>query len=239
MLVQISPVISSTLVSMTIGYAIGLPVSKYFESNIRMRLLIAPVIGLGIFGAAGVSVFHLLPLTASNLILIVVALFAVALWLSKGAIEPLFRSPTSPSLSWLAVAFLLCLLPTFAIIPQHYGESVGVGYPIWDHAKIAIVNEIAQNGLPPANPFPSRNSAHSYLLLRLALHRGMFVRRHRCERLGGRHCAYRPDGIVLDVCSVVAGGCPKQKCECSVVGTPALARRFAEVNRAICLRKVA
>ncbi|WP_245459570.1 hypothetical protein [Rhizobium sp. CCGE531] len=156
MLVQTSSVISSALVSMTIGYAIGLPVSKYFESNIRMRLLIAPVIGLGIFGAAGVSVFHLLPLTATNLILIVVALSAVALWLSKGAIEPLLRSPTSPGLFWLVVAFLLCLLPTFAIIPQHYGESAGVGHPIWDHVKIAIVNEIAQNGLPPANPFYSQ-----------------------------------------------------------------------------------
>ncbi|WP_085035781.1 hypothetical protein [Ensifer aridi] len=155
MLVQTSSVISSALVSSAIGYAVGLPVSKYFDSNIRMRLLIAPVIGLGIFGAAGVSVFHLLPLTPINLILIVVALSAVAIRLANGAIDPLLRSTTGPGLSWFPVSFLLCLLPAFAIIPQHYGESVGMGHPIWDHTKIAIVNEIAQNGLPPANPYYS------------------------------------------------------------------------------------
>ncbi|WP_246094063.1 MULTISPECIES: hypothetical protein [Mesorhizobium] len=164
MLVQTSSVISSALVSSAIGYAIGFPVSKFFDNNIRMRLLIAPVIGLGIFGAAGVSIFHLLPLTAVNLILIVLALFAVALWLSKGAVDPLLRSPTNPGFSWLTVAFLLCLLPAFAIIPQHYGESAGVGDPIWDHAKIAIINEIAQNGLPPGNPYYSEAGTPSTLI---------------------------------------------------------------------------
>lgn len=138
--------------------------SKCFDSNMGMRLLIAPLIGLGIFGAAGVSVFHLLPLTAINLILTVLALFAVALWLSKGAADPLLRSPTNPGFSWLMVASLLCLLPAFAIIPQYYGESAGVGDPIWDHAKIAIINEIAQNGLPPGNPYYSEAGTPSTLI---------------------------------------------------------------------------
>ncbi|MER8511202.1 hypothetical protein NKH91_31570 [Mesorhizobium sp. M0894] len=120
-----------------------------------MRLLIAPAIGLGLFGAPGASVFHLLPLTPINLLMIILVFSAVAHWLSRGAISPLLRSPVSPGFSWLAVAFLVCLLPAFAIIPQHYGESAGVGAPIWDHVKIAIVNEIAQNGLPPKNPFYS------------------------------------------------------------------------------------
>ncbi|MER9606362.1 hypothetical protein [Mesorhizobium sp. M0243] len=164
MLVQPSSVISSGVVSSAIGYAIGLPVSKFFDSNLRMRLLISPAIGLGIFGAAGVSIFHLLSLTAINLILTVLALFAVTLWLSKGSVDPLLRSPTNPGFSWLAVAFLLCLLPTFAIIPQHYAESAGVGDPIWDHAKIAIINEIAQNGLPPGNPYYSQVGTPSRLI---------------------------------------------------------------------------
>ncbi|WEX91692.1 hypothetical protein PZN02_005987 (plasmid) [Sinorhizobium garamanticum] len=164
MLVQTSSIIASALVSSAIGYAIGLPVSKYFDSNIRMRLLLSPVIGLGIFGAAGVSIFHFLPLTAFNLILVVLTFSAVALWLSKGTIDPLLRSPASPGFSWLAVAFLLCLFPTFEIIPQYYGGSAGVGHPIWDHAKIAIVNEIAQNGLPPANPFHSETGSSNTLI---------------------------------------------------------------------------
>ncbi|WP_189524366.1 MULTISPECIES: hypothetical protein [unclassified Mesorhizobium] len=141
-----------------------MPVSKHFDSNARMRLLIAPVIGLGIFGAAGVSIFHLLSLTAINLFLVVLGMSAVATWLSKVAVDPLFRSPISPSFSWLAVAFLLCLLPSFAIIPQHYGESAGLGDPAWDHAKIAIIDEIAQNGLPPSNPYYSEAGSPNTLI---------------------------------------------------------------------------
>ncbi|TCU31324.1 hypothetical protein [Rhizobium azibense] len=164
MLVQTTSIISSALVSSVIAYTVGLPVSKYFDSNIQMRLLIAPVIGMGIFSAAGASIFHLLSLTTINLILVVLVLSAAALWLSKGSVDPLFSSPTSPSFSWLAVAFLLCLLPTLAIIPQNYGASAGVGSPIADHAKIAIIDEIAQNGLPPGNPYYSEAGSPNTLI---------------------------------------------------------------------------
>ncbi|MBB4277735.1 hypothetical protein [Rhizobium mongolense] len=153
--VEINSVILSWFASGTIAYAIGFPASKYFDSNIRMRLLIAPVIGLGIFGAAGVSILHLVALTAVNVCVVVITLSAVAFWLSSSPVEPFFRSPNNPSPSWVAVAFLLGLLPAFAIIPQYYGGSASVGAPIWDHAKIAIIDQIAQNGLPPYNPYYS------------------------------------------------------------------------------------
>lgn len=162
--------ISSALVPGAIGYSIGFPVSKYFDSNNQMRLLIAPAIGLGIFGAIGVLIFHLLPLSAINLSLSVLGLSALALWLSKGAVDPLFSSPASPGFWWFAVAFPLCLLPTFALIPQYYGESVGIGNPIWDHAKIAIINEIAQNGLPPANPYYSEAGSPNTLIYHYVWH---------------------------------------------------------------------
>ncbi|UVK48041.1 hypothetical protein BPNPMPFG_007656 (plasmid) [Mesorhizobium sp. AR07] len=164
MLIRICSVISSAVVAGIIGYAVGFPVSKYFDSHRRMRLLIAPVIGLGTFGAAGVSIFHLLSLTAVNLYVVVLGMSAVAFWLSSGSVEPLLRSRTSPGLSWLAASFLLCLLPTLAIIPQYYGESASLGYPIWDHAKIAIIDEIAQNGLPPRNPFYSEAGSQNTLI---------------------------------------------------------------------------
>ncbi|MER8403055.1 hypothetical protein [Mesorhizobium sp. M1348] len=164
MLVNTASVVSSALTLVALGYAIGLPASKYFDRNIRMRLLIAPAIGLGIFGAAGVSIFHLLPMTAANLLLIVLSLSVIVVWLSRGAVDPILCSPVSPGFSWLAVAFLLCLLPTLAIIPQYYGASASVGEPIFDHAKIAIINELAQNGLPPRNPYYSEAGSSNTLI---------------------------------------------------------------------------
>lgn len=164
LLIKTYSIIPSGLTLCAIGYTIGLPASKYFDSNIGMRLLIAPAIGLGIFGAVGSSIFHLLPFTAVNLLVIVLSLSAIAVWLSKGAVDPIFCSSVSPGFSWLAVAFLLCLLPALTIIPQYYGASASVGDPIFDHAKIAIINEIAQNGLPPRNPYYSESGSSNTLI---------------------------------------------------------------------------
>ncbi|MBA1143839.1 hypothetical protein H0241_26840 [Mesorhizobium sp. CCANP35] len=163
MLVKTASLISSALTLGAVGYAIGLPASRYFEGNVRMRLLISPAIGLGIFGAAGASIFHLLPFTVSNLLATTIFLSVAAVGLSKAAC-PIFSSPVSPSFSWIAVASVFGLLPMLTVIPQYYGAGASVGAPIFDHAKIAIIDEIAQNGLPPYNPYYSEAQGSNILI---------------------------------------------------------------------------
>ena len=43
--------------------------------------------------------------------------------------------------------------PAIAILPKFSGDSVLLAPAIFDHSKIAIVDEMARLGLPPGNPF--------------------------------------------------------------------------------------
>src|SRR5262245_28995970 len=46
-----------------------------------------------------------------------------------------------------------CRGPASGILPKISPEGVALADPIYDHAKIALVDEIVRAGVPPANPF--------------------------------------------------------------------------------------
>ncbi len=51
-----------------------------------------------------------------------------------------------------AAAAVLALIPAAAIMPKFSGGAVALSDPIFDHAKIAIIDAIARLGLPPVDP---------------------------------------------------------------------------------------
>ena len=50
-------------------------------------------------------------------------------------------------------AALLAIAPALAILPKVSGDTVALAPPIFDHSKVAIIDEMARLGLPPGNPF--------------------------------------------------------------------------------------
>ena len=62
------------------------------------------------------------------------------------------RTRGAPGWAWLGAA-VLAVGPALAILPKVSGESVLLASAIFDHSKIAIVDEMARLGLPPGNPF--------------------------------------------------------------------------------------
>src|SRR5262249_39748436 len=52
-----------------------------------------------------------------------------------------------------AAAALLALAPAIALLPKSVEAGVILAGPIFDHSKIAIVDEMARLGVPPGNPF--------------------------------------------------------------------------------------
>jgi hypothetical protein len=62
--------------------------------------------------------------------------------------------PSSAMPAWLYLpALLFAVVPAAAILPKHGSSGVFLADPIFDHAKVAIVDDIVSFGLPAGNPF--------------------------------------------------------------------------------------
>ncbi len=163
MLVRLPFILASAAAPLSAGFAIGFPLTAYLERNPKFRAIIAPGLGLAVFGAIATSAFSAVPLRGPLVVVLVAALAIAARWRAQKPPEPLFVTAGDVQLSWILAAVLLCLAPALAVAPQRYGAGVGLANVIYDHAKVPIIDEIVNNGLPPHNPFFSE--AHSPNLL--------------------------------------------------------------------------
>jgi hypothetical protein len=53
---------------------------------------------------------------------------------------------------WFAAAGVIALAPALALIPKYSERGVHLAAPIFDHAKIAVIDAMTRQGLPPVNP---------------------------------------------------------------------------------------
>ena len=71
-------------------------------------------------------------------------------------LQPSAASETEPALTipvWeFAAAGILALIPAATLLPKSSGDAVWLADPIFDHAKIAIIDAMTRLGLPPVNP---------------------------------------------------------------------------------------
>jgi hypothetical protein len=130
---------------------LGLSISRRILPH-ALALPLAPSLGWAVHSAAGLVLFLLFGFSA-----VAVAVFAtVAAITSIASLFQKIDGPapegTVPPWAYVAAA-VLALAPAAAVAPEHLGESVVVASPIYDHAKVAIIDAITRLGLPPANPF--------------------------------------------------------------------------------------
>ena len=130
---------------------LGLSISRRILPR-ALALPLAPSLGWAVHSAAGLVLFLLFGFSA-----VAVAVFAtVAAITSIASLFQKIDGPapegTVPPWAYVAAA-VLALAPAAAVAPGHLGESVVVASPIYDHAKVAIIDAITRLGLPPANPF--------------------------------------------------------------------------------------
>ncbi len=131
-----------------VGYALG--------RHVLPRALAAgaaPVIGWAVFSAITLPAFILIgfsPLTVS---------MVATLWLAVGGASlllPPARGNDTAALGIAAWTFLgaalLALAPAVAILPKFSPDGVHLADPIFDHSKIAIIDVMMRQGLPPIDP---------------------------------------------------------------------------------------
>jgi hypothetical protein len=112
----------------------------------------APVMGWAVHSAATLPLFALIgfsPVTIVVVAMLCAMAAAVGLWRTPS--ESAERVPTIP---WraLAAAAALAMVPAAAVLPKFSAQGVHLADPIFDHSKIAIIDAMARQGLPPIDP---------------------------------------------------------------------------------------
>lgn len=115
---------------------------------------IAPAFGWATTSALALPLFALTGMSRTAVLLAVglaVAGAVIALWRSRT--EAPIGAPTPLHLAAFAAAALLALAPMAGVLPKEVAEGMVLAPPIFDHSKIAMVDEMIRSGVPAANAF--------------------------------------------------------------------------------------
>jgi hypothetical protein len=144
-----------------VGYALARPMLAR-----ALAFGAAPVLGWAVHSAATLPIFFLIGFSPAAVVSIAVACVVAAggslVW--RPAKHDAFDAPTVPL--WIyAAAALLALAPAAAILPKFSGDAVYLADPIFDHSKIAIIDAMMRQGVPPVDPVFANPGGLAYYYL--------------------------------------------------------------------------
>jgi hypothetical protein len=165
-------VILGTAAPLVLWTVIGLAVARAVLPQRTLHGPVAPALGWAVHSAATLPLFMFIGfnrVTVTLVTLLSLAAAGYALWRQsyagtgdKGAIRV-------PVWAWLG-ALILTLGPASAILPKFADGAVVLSAPIFDHAKVAMVDEMIRLGVPPGNPFFGEEGQPSRLVYYYLLH---------------------------------------------------------------------
>jgi hypothetical protein len=146
-----SAAILCCLLALLLWVPAGYLIARRLPLERDLRLAAAPVVGWAVQSIVALYVAMAGGFTAMN-VLAATALVALAAILTPASVR---REPRGPALPlWiLAAAAVVATGPAAAILPKVFPAGVALADPLYDHAKVALVDEIVRTGVPPANPF--------------------------------------------------------------------------------------
>jgi hypothetical protein len=133
--------------------ALGWPLARRLVPP-ALALAVAPAIGWAVHSAVALAVFFQVPFSAVNVaaVAILTLLVGIAAARSTGTADHGVDVPRVPAGAFAAAA-VLAAASAVAILPGRVGDAVVLGAPIYDHAKVALIDDMVRLGLPAGNPF--------------------------------------------------------------------------------------
>jgi hypothetical protein len=124
-----------------------------------------PVIGWSVHSALTLPIylvfgFSIFAVISVGGVCIIVAGF---LLLQPSATSDTDGTQTIP-ISGFVLAAILALIPAATLLPKSSGDAVWLADPIFDHAKIALIDAMTRLGLPPVNPVFAEVGQPSHLV---------------------------------------------------------------------------
>jgi len=158
-------VLLCALAELVLCVSVGLPVARRLVADRPLALAISPVLGWAVSSALALPI-----LSWAGFGRVTVALLCGAAAIGGiAALRPWSRGSAAragfANLSGCAygAAALLAVVPALAVWPKLGGGGIVLAAPMFDHSKIAIIDDIVRLGLPPGNPFFGGLGAHSGL----------------------------------------------------------------------------
>jgi hypothetical protein len=141
-----------------LGYAL----SRHVLSR-PLAIGAAPVMGWAVHSAVTLPLFILIGFTPSAVTTVAALCVIVSvLTFNLAAESDADTAPAIPAWAYAAAA-LLALVPAVAILPKISVDAVYLADPIFDHSKIAIIDAMARQGLPPVDPVFGGFGGHDQL----------------------------------------------------------------------------
>jgi hypothetical protein len=131
--------------------AIGLALGRQLLPA-SLVLPAAPALGWAVHSALALPLDRLVGFTPLSVLVSSVVFLMVASLLLRRPMQSHEADIWIPGWGF-ALAALLTVVPVSALFPKFSGDAVALAGPIFDHSKVAIIDEMTRLGLPPGNPF--------------------------------------------------------------------------------------
>lgn len=141
--------------------ATGVPIARLVLPR-EIALPAAPALGFALHSTAALPVFLLVGFSHGTVVAVAIAGLLIAGLVAIGTrrtgcrpeeMSHHLQTPAWALLALLLAAALLAVVPAAAVSPKLADGAVLLSPPIFDHAKVAIIDGITRLGLPPTNPF--------------------------------------------------------------------------------------
>ncbi|TCK23459.1 hypothetical protein EV667_3285 [Ancylobacter aquaticus] len=147
-------------VGLLLWTGVGYVLARRLALGHGLALPVAPALGWAVQNAVALALGQLIGFSPVATIGAAVLLCSVLLVKRHSLDEP---SASTDAVPWwlFAMAAVVAMAPALAVLPKQVAEGVILAPAIFDHSKIALIDEIVRGGVPPVNPFfgPTGQSA--------------------------------------------------------------------------------
>jgi hypothetical protein len=152
------------LAALAICVTTGLPLARCLVDEPRLAWALAPALGWAAFSALALPILSAAGFSRAHVTVLCGVAVLVGVVASLRRPARLEHAPAVPIWAFAAAA-ALAILPALGVWPKLDEGGLVLAEPLFDHSKIAIVDDIARLGLPPGNPFFGEAGALAYYYL--------------------------------------------------------------------------
>jgi hypothetical protein len=147
-----SAAILCCLLALLLWMPLGWLIARRLPLEDELRLAAAPILGWAVQSVVALQVsmfggFTPMGVMATTAVIGLAATLAPPSRLREG------RGGASLSLWILVAVAVVAAGPAAGVLPKISPAGIALADPLYDHAKVALVDEMVRTGVPPANPF--------------------------------------------------------------------------------------